>query len=650
MQPQAFQSNESYILLLIFKQEESSHFTGFPHSLYDIVESMNNLTPRGLETVFSCDDCLDTFLLSKRQDKPQEIHYMLFLWNGKSASPLVKAVCLTKGFELDNHLLKGKEQILLPLFLGAFAKGRKIQRGSLASMDCTYSENLSVNRKPNTPVYLLQWLWPELPAPSPPSKPLFQRFQQHFLSSPITPEQERSLFVEIRDELPVKLKVPLIEKKLPGFNKLNLAILKTREEQKIKFDHLTKDNVETINENFDIRDTDRQILKNQLYAKECSELYPGLYVGGDKVAKDIEILRKNGITHIINCAGNACGNYFPEHFTYMTLFLKDSKQESIDCIFYQTIDFIEDARMKGGRVYVHCYQGVSRSVTVCLSYIIFKERQPFEEVLKKASQVRAIVQPNFGFEIQLKIWFKRLFESFDSVGFDQRVYAITSHTEEQPQRVVPRMFQNELFEDSLTFLDPRGLFIIHTQKSLYLWEGCEIHPPNIDRYFEVAHYYIKKLQTYEQAPQLIHIKQYQEPAGFWKEFSFDERPEESYGFYDREKHWYARLEVALDQLPKEYYGETEEDTEEIIEEKPRLYIYPDYESIGVFDDDELIQEGLVCLCSVDKMYSWIGMDFEEEEIRVEEYVKNVMDQHYGRSVPVIEQLQDRENEEFLRFF
>lgn len=615
-----------------------------------MLESMNNLTPRGLETVFSSDDCLDTFLLSKRPDKPQSIHYMLFLWNGKSASPLVKAVSLTKGFELDNHLLKGKEQMLHTLFSGAFVKGRKVQKGGLATIDSVYSEDSSVNRKPDTPVYLLQWLWPEQPAPSPPSKPLFQKFKQHFLSSHVTPDQERSLFVEIRDEFPMKLKMPSIEKKLPILNKLNLEGLKSREEQKIKFDHLTKDNVDDINENFDIRDTDRQILKNQLYAKECSQLYQGLYVGGDKVARDMEILRKNGITHIINCAGNACGNYFPEQFTYMTLFLKDSKHESIDCIFYQTVDFIENARNKGGRVFVHCYQGVSRSVTVCLSYIIFKERQTFEEVLKKASQVRAIVQPNVGFEIQLKIWFKRLFESFDSVGFSQRVYAVTSHTEEQPQRVVPRMFQNPLFENNLTPLDPRGLFIIHTQKSLYLWEGCEINPANRDRYFEVAHYFIKKLQTHERAPQLLHIKQYEEPTDFWKEFGNDERPEESYGFYDREKHWYARLDTAVDQPPKEYYAEDEEDIEEIVEEKPKLYIYPEYDGIGVFDDDELIDVALVCLCNGDKMYSWKGMDFEEEEITEEEYVKNVMDHHYGRSVPVIEQLQDRENDEFLRFF
>jgi hypothetical protein len=212
------------------------------------------------------------------------------------------------------------------------------------------------------------------------------------------------------------------------------------------------------------------------------------------------------------------------------------------------------------------------------------------------------------------------------------------------------MFQNPLFENSLTPLDPRGLFIIHTSRSLYLWEGCEIHPANREKYFEVAQYHTKKLQTFERAGQLTHIKQYEEPSQFWHEFKYEERPEESYGFYDREKHWYARLDTAVDQQPKEYYAESEEDIEEIIEEKPKLYIYPDYDGIGVFDDDELIEVALLCLCTADKMYTWKGEDFEEEEITEDDYVKNVMDQHFGRSVPVIQQLQDRENDEFMRFF
>jgi len=51
---------------------------------------------------------------------------------------------------------------------------------------------------------------------------------------------------------------------------------------------------------------------------------------------------------------------FPNDFTYKMYKLKDTKTENIECIFYDTIQFIEEVAKQNGRVYVHCIQGVSR--------------------------------------------------------------------------------------------------------------------------------------------------------------------------------------------------------------------------------------------------------------------------------------------------
>lgn len=49
-------------------------------------------------------------------------------------------------------------------------------------------------------------------------------------------------------------------------------------------------------------------------------------MSGEKVAKDEEILRKNNITEIINCAGDYCENWFEgKGINYLTFFLKDSQ-------------------------------------------------------------------------------------------------------------------------------------------------------------------------------------------------------------------------------------------------------------------------------------------------------------------------------------
>lgn len=97
-----------------------------------------------------------------------------------------------------------------------------------------------------------------------------------------------------------------------------------------------------------------------------------MYLSGEEIAYDLEVLKKTGITHIINLAGNVCANKFEGQFKYRRYFLKDSKLENIECLFYETNFFIQDVLKEGGKVLVHCVQGVSRSVTICIAYLIWK--------------------------------------------------------------------------------------------------------------------------------------------------------------------------------------------------------------------------------------------------------------------------------------
>ena len=51
----------------------------------------------------------------------------------------------------------------------------------------------------------------------------------------------------------------------------------------------------------------------------CSEIAPGLFVGSDLVARSREILRKAGITHVVNAVGQVLPNYFPDELQYCRL-------------------------------------------------------------------------------------------------------------------------------------------------------------------------------------------------------------------------------------------------------------------------------------------------------------------------------------------
>lgn len=111
---------------------------------------------------------------------------------------------------------------------------------------------------------------------------------------------------------------------------------------------------------------------------QCSEITDGLYLGSETVSANLELLKKNGITHILNCAGAICKVYHPEHFQYRVLYLLDGREEDITCLFYDVIDWIENARNSGGRVFIHCQQGVSRSSAMAICYLMWKNNSTFQ--------------------------------------------------------------------------------------------------------------------------------------------------------------------------------------------------------------------------------------------------------------------------------
>jgi predicted secreted protein len=129
-------------------------------------------------------------------------------------------------------------------------------------------------------------------------------------------------------------------------------------------------------EDFDFKGTSRKEYENEFYKRVCSEVIDGfMWLGSDLVARDEAMLTKIGITHVVNCAADYSENYFESSgVKYKSYHLKDHVREDISCVFYDAINFIAEARSQGGKVYVHCVQGISRSATIILAYKIFSEK------------------------------------------------------------------------------------------------------------------------------------------------------------------------------------------------------------------------------------------------------------------------------------
>ncbi|XP_054786648.1 protein-tyrosine-phosphatase MKP1 [Prosopis cineraria] len=248
------------------------------------------------------------------------------------------------------------------------------------------------------------------------------------------------------------------------------------------------------------------------FDKECSKVAEHIYLGGDAVARDREILKQNGITHILNCVGFVCPEYFKSDFVYRTLWLQDSPTEDITSILYDVFDYFEDVREQNGRVFVHCCQGVSRSTSLVIAYVMWREGQSFDDAFQYVKAARGIADPNMGFACQLLQCQKRVHAFPLSPSSLLRMYRIAPHSPYDPLHLVPKMLTNP----SPSALDSRGAFIIHIPSAIYVWIGnnCEAI---MERDARGAACQIVRYEKVQGSISLI--KEGEEPDYFWEAFS-----------------------------------------------------------------------------------------------------------------------------------
>jgi hypothetical protein len=366
---------------------------------------------------------------------------------------------------------------------------------------------------------------------------------------------------------------------------------------------------------------------------------------------------------VVNCAADYSADYHKEKgVKYLSLHLKDHVRENIECSFYDVIDFMESAKKEGGRVFVHCVQGISRSTTMCLCYMIFTQKVSLDDGLKFIRERRQIANPNMTFMAQL-IWFhKRLYAtSIDSVPVSPRVFLVSSHQPEDPYRISCRMLMENMYQgEKSKLLDPRCVFLVQGPSTcpLYIWQGANVLEGNLGPYMDASNHHAKLLQQHEKANQeIVVIQQGKEDDRFWNLFfSSGEKPPTS-SLYGSVAEW-DRLIIDLATINHVMAAPVVtqmQDYKILVDEekkmKPRLFTYPDWnESSTVFDFEDLLEDTYLILCvranhsepghehDAHQAYIWKGGDFDEEEasnevISVEDFKKKVLEQYWGCKNP-----------------
>lgn len=259
----------------------------------------------------------------------------------------------------------------------------------------------------------------------------------------------------------------------------------------------------------------------------CSEVIKGsLFISSHQVAGDLECLRRHGITHIVNTAADACTNHFLGQFQYLTYYLKDANHEDISIVFYKTLQWIEEAVQKGSRVLVHCREGVSRSATIIIAYLMWKYSIPFETAHERIRRVRPICNPNTGFTCQLLVLGKRL-----GVGGGGNPQAPTSDR--------PTLFRVGPYHPNEPFLlllptecpqwphaptlDPRFGWVVQRGLEAVLWLGADVCDAEATQ--AAARQHVAWQLSFERLEMRFTVVQDgQEPLQFWQLFGLASPP------------------------------------------------------------------------------------------------------------------------------
>jgi protein-tyrosine phosphatase len=252
----------------------------------------------------------------------------------------------------------------------------------------------------------------------------------------------------------------------------------------------------------------RKLKKMRFYSKQCSQVLPHVCIAGEAIAKDRQALYDHQILRILNCAGTVlpCHHTADATLQYFKLPLNDAPEEQIGRYFYPVIEMLQEAEKEGQKALVHCHQGVSRSVTLVVAYIMCTQQRSYEQAFHSVREARGVGQPNVGFTCQL-IEFEQRFNPIKRWGNNSargNVYLGWPSELDQhdtfpgtPWLIKPACLVDHGLLQGKEVLAQDGCLIVHTREALLLYQGA--HCSETVRAGAQKH--IAHLRKYEQAPE-----------------------------------------------------------------------------------------------------------------------------------------------------
>jgi atypical dual specificity phosphatase len=134
---------------------------------------------------------------------------------------------------------------------------------------------------------------------------------------------------------------------------------------------------------------------------DITHVCDGLYLS-DFISLSATRLRELGITYVINATREIpFVDGADENVEFVKLFVDDVPTADIAQHFHICADKIRENHLKGNNSLIHCALGISRSVTICLAYLVKHEGRTLRQAYMEVKKKRPIIRPNDGFWRQL---------------------------------------------------------------------------------------------------------------------------------------------------------------------------------------------------------------------------------------------------------
>lgn len=129
-----------------------------------------------------------------------------------------------------------------------------------------------------------------------------------------------------------------------------------------------------------------------LPTRRMSQITPDIFIGGQHHRNGWGKLQARGVTAVVNMrreSDDRSRGVAPER--YLQLSTIDNTPPTLEHL-QEGVDFIREEIERGGKVYIHCWEGVGRAPTMCAAYLISTGLSP-EAAWARIREVRPFIRP-----------------------------------------------------------------------------------------------------------------------------------------------------------------------------------------------------------------------------------------------------------------